>query len=116
VSRKKEICFPNIVPVTHGSADSPVVAGALWSRSCQSPSKNIHIGSLAGTLLGIWGHVWGKNCFCCRQSIFQCSSCPLGQGLVGGCGLGQDFAQCPRFLHQKQNLDSWVLWVGSLGR
>jgi hypothetical protein len=29
VSRKKEICFPNIVPVTHGSADSPVVAGAL---------------------------------------------------------------------------------------
>jgi hypothetical protein len=28
VSRKKEICFPDTIPVTHGSADSPVV-GAL---------------------------------------------------------------------------------------
>jgi hypothetical protein len=24
VSRKKEICFPNTIPVTHGSLDSPV--------------------------------------------------------------------------------------------
>jgi hypothetical protein len=28
VSRKKEICFPDTIPVTHGSVDSPV-AGAL---------------------------------------------------------------------------------------
>jgi hypothetical protein len=28
VSRKKEICFPDTILVTHGSADSPV-AGAL---------------------------------------------------------------------------------------
>jgi hypothetical protein len=28
VSKKKEICFPDTIPVTHGSVDSPV-AGAL---------------------------------------------------------------------------------------
>jgi hypothetical protein len=40
-------------------------------------------------------------------------------GLVGGHGLGQDFAQCSGFPHWKQ---AWggaaccVLWVGPLGR
>jgi hypothetical protein len=32
--RKKEICFPNTVPVTHGSADLPVVgAFMIWALS-----------------------------------------------------------------------------------
>jgi hypothetical protein len=52
VSRKKEMYFPDTVPVTHGSVDSPV-AGALGFRSYQSPNGNIVIGSLVEGLLGI---------------------------------------------------------------
>ena len=58
--------------------------------------------------LGVWslglgcgtqdlvGSVWG-------QSIFQRPHClQVGQGLTGGRGVGQDLAQCPVWLHLKQ--------------
>jgi hypothetical protein len=62
ISRKKEMCFPDTIPVTHGSVYSQV-ARALWSRFCQSSSGNIGIGSSVGRLFGIWDCTWGKSCF-----------------------------------------------------
>jgi hypothetical protein len=81
VWREKEICFPNTISVSHGSVDSPGV-GALWSGPCQSPSGNIGIGSLAGTLLGIWGCAWGKDCFSCRVHL---PVSPLSTLWIGPC-------------------------------
>jgi hypothetical protein len=95
--------------------NTPPLMGTLWSGPCQSPSRNIGLGSSSGTLLGIWGYAWGKDCFPCRQSIFQCPHCPhCEQDLVGGHGLGQDFAQCPGFPHQKQAWGGCLL--GPLGK
>jgi hypothetical protein len=48
---EKEICFPNTIPITHGSADLPV--GTLCSRPHQSSSGNIGDGSSAGALSGV---------------------------------------------------------------
>jgi hypothetical protein len=44
-----------------------------------------------------------------KKAIFQCPHCPhCGQGLVGGHGLGQDFSQCPLFLHWKQASEGYL--------
>jgi hypothetical protein len=52
VSRKKEICFPNTVPVTHGSMDSPVV-GALYLRLVSLLVETLVLDPYLGGLLGI---------------------------------------------------------------
>jgi hypothetical protein len=52
----------------------------------------------------------GKSSFPCEQSILHCPYCPHWvQDLVGGHGLGQDFAQCPLFPHWKQALEGCSL-------